>query len=93
MIEFNRVITMIFFFFYFTVFTDNCLYGLKLFSDEITIRTGIEPVVVKNPSEAIISLHCDDSICNKDAFRIDCTDGKFTFTAKTIRGIIFAYSL
>lgn len=93
MIEFNRVITMTFSYRNFTIYTDNCLYGLKLFSDEITIRTGIEPVVVKNPSEAIISLHCDDSICNKDAFRIDCTDGKFTFTAKTIRGIIFAYSL
>ena len=75
------------------LFSENCLFGIQLFSEEILKRTGKKPIITENKNRADIIFFCDDEIKNKDKYIIEKNDnGKLIFTAKTIRGIIFAYS-
>lgn len=73
--------------------TQTELNAAKLFAAEWEERTGFTPVITENTAEADISFFIDSSIENKDCFVIDCLSNKLKFTAKTIRGLIFGYSL
>lgn len=64
------------------------------FAKEIKVRTGKSlPVFEKAPAFPKIIFITDNSIDNKDFFEINQTEGEIIITAKTIRGLIFGYSL
>ncbi len=73
--------------------TENCRKGLNLFSEELKLRTGYNPAVTRCPEDADIVLMCDSNITDDDTFIITKTGSTLYFTAKNIRGIIYAYSL
>lgn len=75
------------------VTSDNALYAAQLFAEEIRLRTGFLPEVSKNTANPSIIFSTDESFVSKDFFTIVKHNDCFTFTAKTIRGLIFAYSL
>lgn len=63
------------------------------FCNEWTLRTGVNPVFADSPDKAHIVFRTDENIENKDTFIIKESDTGFTVKAKTIRGLIFGYSL
>lgn len=65
----------------------------ELFSEEWASRTGVTPRFSDTPSDAHVVFQTDDTIQNKDTFIIDETESGFIITARTIRGLIFGYSL
>lgn len=71
----------------------DCLYAAELFSNEIFERTKVRPHIVDISENAFITLVTDNSVDNKDTFIITESNGNLTVTAKTIRGLIFGYSL
>jgi hypothetical protein len=73
--------------------TQTELYAAKLFSAEWEERTGHTPVITEETTQADIAFRIDSSIENKDCFIIEYTHNKISFTAKTIRGLIYGYSL
>ncbi len=64
-----------------------------LFSEEWSKRTGVIPVLCDAAEKAHFVFSIDDTIENKDIFIINETENGFVITAKTIRGLIFGYSL
>jgi hypothetical protein len=64
-----------------------------LFSEEWAKRTSVMPVLCDTVEKAHFVFSIDDTIENKDSFIIKETENGFTITAKTIRGLIFGYSL
>ena len=72
---------------------DGSRYAAQLFSNEIFERTSVKPSVVESAENAFVTLVTDDSIEDKDTFIITENNGTLTVTAKTIRGLIFGYSL
>ncbi len=71
----------------------DCLYAAELFSNEIFERTKVKPHIVDISENAFMTLVTDNSVDNKDTFVITENNGNLTVTAKTIRGLIFGYSL
>ncbi len=71
----------------------DCLYAAELFSNEIFERTKVRPHIVDIYENAFITLVTNNSVDNKDTFIITESNGNLTVTAKTIRGLIFGYSL
>lgn len=69
------------------------LYAAELFSNEIFERTRVKPSVTNASKNAFVTLVTDDSVDNKDTFIISESNGGLIITAKTIRGLIFGYSL
>lgn len=63
------------------------------FCKEWVLRTGVKPDFADTPKEAHFVFCEDATIESKDAFTINEGDTSFTVTAKTIRGLIFGYSL
>lgn len=64
------------------------------FAKELKKRTGKSlPVFEKAPAFPKIIFKSDESIENKDFFNIHQSEGEIIITAKTIRGLIFGYSL
>ena len=64
-----------------------------IFCNEWALRTGVTPIFIDSPDKAHIVFCTDESIKNKDTFIINERDSGFTVKAKTIRGLIFGYSL
>lgn len=75
-----------------SLYSENCAFALELFSEEILLRTGKKPAICDTENQADIIFFCDENIENKDEYIIEEKCGKLYFTAKTIRGIIYAYS-
>ncbi len=73
--------------------TEQEKYCAELFSEEWKTRTDITPQLCSSPDNANIIFCIDESIENKDTYIINETEKGFTVSAKTIRGIIFGYSL
>ena len=71
----------------------NCLYAAELFSNEIFERTKIKPDLIGASESAALTFITDETIENKDQYTITENNGNLTITAKTIRGLIFGYSL
>ncbi len=68
--------------------------ALALFAEEVQIRMHKQAETVSAAFDADIAFYTDDSIENKDSYLIRRNAaGKFSFTAKTIRGLIFATGL
>lgn len=63
-----------------------------LFADEIKSRTGIAPVNVDNAPGADIIFRQSEA-ANADEYEIFCSDEKIVFSAKGIRGLIFAFGM
>lgn len=64
------------------------------FAKELKKRTGKSlPVFEKAPAFPKIIFKSDKNIENKDFFNIHQSEGEIIITAKTIRGLIFGYSL
>ncbi len=64
------------------------------FAKEIKKRTGKSlPVFEKAPAFPKIIFNTDENIENKDFFSVQQSEGQVIITAKTIRGLIFGYSL
>lgn len=64
------------------------------FAKEFKKRTGKSlPVFEKAPAFPKIIFRIDERIENKDFFKVQQTEGEIIVTAKTIRGLIFGYSL
>lgn len=64
------------------------------FAKELKKRTGKSlPIFEKAPSFPKIIFRTDESIENKDFFTVQQTEGEIIITSKTIRGLIFGYSL
>lgn len=72
---------------------NNANYAAELFSDEIYKRTKVKPTLNDTEENSFISFVTDENIENKDSFTITENNGCLTITAKTIRGLIFGYSL
>ena len=68
-------------------------YAAELFSNEIFERTNVKPGIVESKENAFVAFVADGSIEDKDTFIITESNGTLTVTAKTIRGLIFGYSL
>ena len=68
-------------------------YAAELFSDELFIRTKLRPSIIDISEDAFVTFIIDSSIDNKDFFIISENNGNLTISAKTIRGLIFGYSL
>ena len=66
---------------------------ISLFSEEWQKRTGFEPIVAENENVAKIVFSVDPTIENNDLFVVNYCSEQIIFTAKTIRGLIFGYSL
>lgn len=65
----------------------------ELFAKEMLVRTGTSPKILStNEAHISVCFFIDENINNKDTYIITFKNGAFTFTAKTIRGLIFAYS-
>ena len=68
----------------------------SLFKDEIALRTGFENGFSDDYSgidkQSFVLQICAD-IDNKDDFQILCENGTYIIKAKTVRGLIFGYSL
>ena len=72
----------------------DALKAATYFAKEIKKRTGKSlPVFEKAPAFPKIIFKTDENIENKDFFNIIQTEGQIIITAKTIRGLIFGYSL
>lgn len=63
------------------------------FCNEWALRTGIMPQYTTEADKAHIIFHEEKNIENKDIFVINKTEIGFIISAKTIRGLIFGYSL
>ncbi len=64
------------------------------FAKEIKKRTGKSlPIFEKAPAFPKLILKTDNTIENKDYFSISQSEGEIVIIAKTIRGLIFGYSL
>lgn len=68
-------------------------YAARLFSDEIFKRTKLRPSIVDISEDAFVTFIIDKSIDNKDFYIISENNRNLTISAKTIRGLIFGYSL
>lgn len=68
-------------------------YASELFSEELRLRTGSLPLQAISKAEATLCFEICPEICNKDTFTIKETVTGLTICAKTIRGLIFGYSL
>ncbi len=73
-------------------FYDTEIYAATLFSNEISKRCGIAltDFSINNPS---VAFKIDPDISNKDTFIIEETCSGLLIKAKTIRGLIYGYSL
>ena len=72
----------------------DALKAATYFAKDIKKRTGKSlPIFEKAPSFPKIIFKTDDSIESKDYFSIDQSEGVIAITAKTIRGLIYGYSL
>ncbi len=79
----------------FSVFYENEveLYATQLFCNEAEKRTGIKPIIASTAFDASIVFKTDSQILHKDTFIIEKTNSGYLIKAKTIRGLIFGYSL
>ncbi len=68
-------------------------YACELFCNEIFKRCNIKPPFSCDCTKASVAFKEDSSIDNKDVFIIEKTDCGILIKAKTIRGLIFGYSL
>ncbi len=75
------------------LFTDCCNKEIDLFSYELKLRTGFNPIISDSPENADIVFSYDGNIENEDTFIIKKANKTLYFSAKNIRGIIYAYSL
>lgn len=72
----------------------DALKAATYFAKEIKKRTGKSlPVFEKAPAFPKIIFKTDQYIESKDFFNVSQTEGEIIITAKTIRGLIFGYSL
>ena len=72
----------------------DALKAATYFAKEIKNRTGKSlPVFEKAPAFPKMIFRTDEAIENKDFFSVYQTEGEIIITAKTIRGLIFGYSL
>lgn len=78
----------------FRIFTegDNAKKAALLFSDEIKVRTGIQPAFCGSSAEADFLFQQTDSRA-ADCYEIFCSESKITFRARGIRGLIYAYAM
>lgn len=67
--------------------------ALHYFSEEMRLRTDTEVKIENNPENASVSLYTDNDISRKDTFIITENNNALSICAKTIRGLIFGYSL
>ncbi len=68
-------------------------YAAELFSKEIMKRCGITPEISCAANDANIVFKIDSDIINKDTFVISKTKSGLMINGKTIRGLIYGYSL
>lgn len=68
-------------------------FAAELFAKEIRLRTGTLPPICMGNEGCTVTLITDERITDKDTFIITRNGDSFTFRAKTVRGLIFAYSL
>ena len=82
--------------FFIGINNENARFAAGLFAKEIALRTGFDENDFLN-SESNKKLSFRLEICpeidNKDMFIILCDNGTYTIKAKSIRGLIFGYSL
>lgn len=69
------------------------LYAARLFSEEIKLRTGVSPQILPHGKNFFFAFSIDTTLADKDVFEIAEKDGGISITAKTVRGLIFGYSL
>ncbi len=69
------------------------LFAAELFSKELKKRTDTEITVTGKCDEAFVTFNIDTDIENKDEFTIIKNSCGFKISAKTVRGLIFGYSL
>ncbi len=72
---------------------NGALYAAELFAKEILARTGEIPEINQNTSSTFIHLIIDNTISDKNTFVIVYEQNGLIIRAKTIRGLIFGYSL
>ncbi len=75
------------------LYSEDCLKEIRLFSKEIKLRTGFEPIIESSAENADIVFSYSKAIENQDTFIIEKKDNTLYFSAQNIRGIIYAYSL
>ncbi len=75
------------------IYSEECLKELKLFTEEIKLRTGYEPIIENSAEKANIVFLYNKAIESQDTFTIEKKDDTLYFSAQNIRGIIYAYSL
>ncbi len=75
------------------IYSEECLKELKLFTEEIKLRTGFEPIIENSAEKADIVFLYNNAIENQDTFIIEKKNDTLYFSAQNIRGIIYAYSL
>lgn len=71
----------------------SALYAAQLFAEEINARTGLSPKISCDDENAFFVFSVSNDFSDKDTFEISKTDSGFAASAKTVRGLIFAYSL
>ena len=75
------------------VTSQNCFSAAELFAKEIRVRTGTLPPICMGNEGCTVLFITDDNISDKDTFIITKSGTAYVFRAKTVRGLIFAYSL
>lgn len=75
------------------VAAQDCLSAAELFAKEIRARTGSLPPICMGNEGCTAFFILDHNISDKDTFIITKSGVSYIFRAKTIRGLIFAYSL
>ncbi len=69
------------------------VYATDLFAEEWKLRTGFLPKTAESVEKANLIFNFNNDLNDKDFFIIDETNNALRITAKTIRGLIFGYSL
>lgn len=68
-------------------------FAADLFAREIGLRTGFTPVIGTDPVFPCVIFRTEEKIVSKDRFKVTEENGNTVFTARGIRGLMFAAGL